>query len=458
MTEQSSLRKLITDSLLNFSRQSVSVFLGFITSILLARLLGVEGRGLYALVILIPTVLLQVLNSGIQSSVVYYVARKEEPFAQLVQKVMGLSFWISVIATALGLLLILLTYERFFQNVPLVWMLFGVFLAPVTLFINNSVAIFRGIEDFRTSNMIELIPQMVMLVVILIAVGVLDGGVLGAVSALFMGRLGAALFGMWQIWRLLRPKQAALITLRLPRDFLRKVMRYGVVSQISLVATLLNYRADVFILNALTDSTAVGLYDMAVQQVESLWMLSKSIGSVIFARSASLEGQDEERTRLTSLVTRHVLIFSILSSAVTYIVAEWGIVFFYGEDFRGSAYAIRALLPGIVALSASRVMSNDLAGRGKPGINAIHSILGATLNVILNLILIPEMGYIGTAIATTCSYTFVWVINIFTYAYITKSPWHRTIIPTKEDRVLWRQALQRLRIWWRGRKQKNKQT
>src|SRR5207244_886579 len=115
------------------------------------------------------------------------------------------------------------------------------------------------------------------------------------------------------------------------------------------------------------------------------------------------------------------------------VVAEWAIVMLFGEEFRSASLALRLLLPGIIMESVSKIIANDIAGRGRPGINAKLAALAAFINIVANLVLIPRLDFAGSAIATSISYSVLAVTLIFWFCRLTGSNWRELIIPTRED-------------------------
>ena len=75
--------------------------------------------------------------------------------------------------------------------------------------------------------------------------------------------------------------------------------------------------------------------------------------------------------------------------------------------------ALQALLAGIVALSAGRVLSNDIAGRGRLILNAYGGLAAVATNVVLNLLWIPRYGIVGAAWASTVSYSVSFLMALF---------------------------------------------
>ncbi len=60
---------------MTLGRQLLAAFAQFLLVVLIARELGPEGNGFYAMAILIPTMLANFLNFGVGPATVYYVSR-----------------------------------------------------------------------------------------------------------------------------------------------------------------------------------------------------------------------------------------------------------------------------------------------------------------------------------------------------------------------------------------------
>jgi len=91
------------------------------------------------------------------------------------------------------------------------------------------------------------------------------------------------------------------------------------------------------------------------------------------------------------------------------------------------------LLIGTLAVSGSRILANDLAGRGRPVINTYIAIVSATLNIILNAIFIPRNGISGAALASAISYFFMFFLKAIIYGIISGNKIKDIILIKKSD-------------------------
>lgn len=80
---------------------------------------------------------------------------------------------------------------------------------------------------------------------------------------------------------------------------------------------------------------------------------------------------------------------------------------------------MKILLPGIALLAVEKILSNDIAARGKPEINMYVSIFNVIFSTILNVFLIPMYGATGAAIATSISYSLSFIIKAVFFKRVT---------------------------------------
>ena len=425
------LRKFARDSGYNFIRQGWTIVLGILISILITRGLGRDNRGMYDMSIFLGSILSTFLNLGIGPATVYLVGRKSDDFSDIVRTNFALATWLSLGAVLIGLALVLGFGNTLFPGIPTSLLLISLFTVPLSFHQTFLLNTFQGLQDFRTYNLIQMSPQIVVAGMLVLLVWVLPGGVAGALAAYISGLITSTGLSFWIIRKRITPK--GMVSLRLGRKHERALINYGIRAHVGNILAFFNYRADVFILNILAGSVPVGLYSVAVGLAERLWLLPNAISTVLLPRIASLDGDESQRKVLTPMMSRYVFWASILTAIPAWFFAELVIVLLYSKDFTESAWALRALLPGTIFISVTKLLANDIAGRGFPGINSFQSFLSFILNVLINLFLIPRWGVVGVSLASTISYTFLGILKIITYHRITGVPASDLLILKRSD-------------------------
>ncbi len=149
----------------------------------------------------------------------------------------------------------------------------------------------------------------------------------------------------------------------------------------------------------------VGLYASAVKLSEIWLFVPVAIRTTFFptiVRSKTL-APAEYRQRIQRLLNLMVLL-SYGVAIPTTILAPFIIRFFYGAEFGDAAPMLTILIWSGVWSSLGLLRSAVIQSENRQILTLQASILGAVSNVLLNLVLIPPLGGIGSAIATTVSY------------------------------------------------------
>ena len=69
-------KAFIKNTFITLVGQSLTLILAFGSSIVIARVLGPKGQGIYALAVLLPTLLIAFTNIGIGPATVYHIGKK----------------------------------------------------------------------------------------------------------------------------------------------------------------------------------------------------------------------------------------------------------------------------------------------------------------------------------------------------------------------------------------------
>ncbi len=157
--------------------------------------------------------------------------------------------------------------------------------------------------------------------------------------------------------------------------------------------------------------TEVAIYNTILPTAELLLFISRPFAKVLFPLSSELWFmQDKRRLRSLLGITHKYLLLLLIPLALfvgylsTFILSQ-----FFGSVYVEGSFGLRILIVGILFSSLNLVGYAVLKGIGKTKEVAVIHIFINSLNVILNIILIPlfgslNQGYFGAIIATTCSF------------------------------------------------------
>lgn len=429
--EGAGLRKLGGNIVLTFTRQIFAALIALGTFSLIGRMLGPAGNGIFNMAILLPTFLMTLGTLGIDQSTTYFTSRRDFSLRTIVLGNFNLTTVLSVIVCAAGAALVLSAPERFFPNVPPALLLLGLLAVPPLLLLLFWKSVFQGTQEFKQFNFLSLLPQLLQLGFTLACVALFDLGVTGAILAYFLAQLVSAIVAWW----LVKPMTVASAANQAAERsaYYRQSIRYGWKAHVSGVLTFSNRRMSLYLVNLFVTPAAVGLYSVAVQLGEALWMWPQSISLALLPRVAELKDDEAKRRIVTPTISRINLVSSLLIGVVAYFVAPYFIPLLFGVAFTDAAQAFRWLLPGILASGFSRVLTNDILARGRVDITLYLSLVVVILTVGGNLLLLPSMGILGAALTTSITGIVNAVIRLFIYCKLASVPWWQPICSPRQD-------------------------
>jgi len=180
------------------------------------------------------------------------------------------------------------------------------------------------------------------------------------------------------------------------------------------VFIMIYFRIDQLMLFLMRGKESVGLYSAAVTLAEVPNIIIASLMIPIFPLLSNYFKNDKDsfiNIYRSSYKFAFILIIGI-AMAVT-ILAQSLIGLIYGKQFTGASSALAVLIWAELFVFFGTIQSNILIAVNKQKINLIFTSISAVTNVILNLLLIPVYGILGSAIATVISYSLVCVFSLF---------------------------------------------
>lgn len=406
-TSASVLRRNIGMTL---GRQLLAAFAQFLLVVLIARELGPEGNGFYAMAILIPTMLGNFLNLGVGPATVYYVSRNDFDVHQAVAGNTRIALVVAAIGVVCSLPVLLIWGADIFPGVPRALLYLGLASFPLTLILGYLNTILQGLEDFKAFNLTVLLPPYINLMGVIIALYLLPFGVAGAMVAYIVGQAT----GLLIVYMLLSRKKAVrhpVVSAPSQREYTGKILSYGWRAHLSNIVTFVNYRADIFLVNFFLTPVSTGIYVIAVQVAEKIWIPSQAASTVLLPRLSTMHDNPKARTALAIkafiAVTAITAIFSLGAAVVLCLFVSP----VFGEEYVEALPPFLWLLPGIITWAGARVFSNCIAAAGKPEWNMYAAICVLAINVTGNVVLIPKYGIVGAAWATSLAYCFDAVVK-----------------------------------------------
>jgi O-antigen/teichoic acid export membrane protein len=377
-------------------------------TVLVTRVTGAHGRGVYTLVYALANLASMITALGISWAGIYYIGKRLFPLADVASTLLTVSLAAAGVAVAGLAAAFFLFRSSYFHDVSLTQAVIMLVLAAIIQLMTTSSSIVLGMNRPLHFAGLSLLQFGVALVLqgILALVGSLTAT--SALVALSIGAASSAVVGLVLVGR------EVPLRLGLDSKILRSFFNFGIRGYIANLMQFMNYRLDALIVNGLLGLVSVGFYSIATAMAEALWYGANALALVLFPHVSSLERKEADR--ITPVVCRNAIFMTLVGALLMFVVSRQLILVVFGSGMTPALHPLWLLLPGIVTLTAAKVISSYLSGIGKPTYSTYVGAGTVILTVILDLLLIPRYGINGAAVASSIVYTltaatYIWILK-----------------------------------------------
>jgi O-antigen/teichoic acid export membrane protein/GT2 family glycosyltransferase len=246
---------------------------------------------------------------------------------------------------------------------------------------------------------------------------------LGIVLALG-GGLGFALVAWAAHWLLGAGAMAVVLARacgrpRWPGGASRTLLAFGSSQVIAALLMFLHMRVGLFVLRGFERAADVGQYAVAFGAAEILSFGGLAVGLVLFPRTVRSAAADPTGGReRAERAIRGTFAFTFVGAVLLVLGGPALVETIFGADFSQAGDPLRALCPGMVAVALIQVIRSDLTGRGRIWTVAAFDGMALVIASALALVLVPPFGTTGAAIAFSIAHTamLVGLLGVFVHA------------------------------------------
>ena len=388
----------------------VSAIISSVGTIFIARLLGSDLYGLYAIVLTAPHLIMIFRDWGVNSAMIRFTAqyRAENRIAEV--RSIFMSGLIFEIALGLALSAISFALSGFLAtsvfNRPTIAPLIQIASFSILTggLISAATAAFTGTEKMQL-NSIMIICQSIIKTLLVIALVILglstSGAVIGSTAAsLIAGLIGIIL--MWTIYKNL-PKP---VTLKLEiKAYIKEMLKYGVPLSVSAIIAgfLAQFYAFLLPIYYVTDNTMIGNYGIAHNFVVLIGFFATPITTMLFPAFSKLNAQKDKETlkNVYQFSIKYASLLVIPAAALVMSLSEPAVSTLFGTTYETAPLflallAISYLYTALGSLSTGNLISSQ----GQTKLVLKLTLLTAAIGFPMGSILILQFGVIGLIITT----------------------------------------------------------
>jgi O-antigen/teichoic acid export membrane protein len=387
----------------------LSTIISAVGTIVIARILGSDNMGLYAIALAAPNLISTFRDWGVTTAMIKYSAEynSENNVAKIRSVfVSGLAFEI-IVGLALSLLsLVLSQFLADFYGRPAIVQLIQIaslFILTGAL-VNTATSAFTGMEKMHLNSTMLIVQSLVktFLIIALVAVGL---GTLGAVIGFSVGVLVAGVTGvllMYMMYRSLsKPTGGKLELIKTTK----KMLKYGLPLSIGaiLAGFLLQFYSTIMAI-FVTNNSLIGNYSVASNFVVLITFFATPVTTMLFPAFSKLDAQKDRET-LKNVFQYSVKYAALIVMPVTVMVIALaqpaiGTIF---EDKYVEAPLYLALLSLNYLFSCLGNLSTGslINGQGYTKYNLKLTLLTVAIGFPLSYVLVSQFGIIGLIVTTT---------------------------------------------------------
>jgi O-antigen/teichoic acid export membrane protein len=403
------------------------IFVGLTTSIIMARSLGPEGKGLFSLAIISAGMIFIVVNLGVGAASGFMLGRRKISLEELAGNWLSLSMLIGATALALSFAIVPFLAPRWLPSVPLWAIALALLTLPSLILVYNFQMLFRANDDFRNFNIIEAMQPVSFLVFLLPFAFLSSGSLLASSLAAHLASNLVAGVGAALLMR-----RCVKLSVRWNGAVIGETLRFGVQHSLGNLLDFLNYRIDMLLMNYYLDPVHVGYYSISVLVAEKLWYLPNVLSAVLHPRVAHA-GDEADANRDTTSISRMTVFVIGIGCLAILLIGRPVVRLLYSDRFLPAVTPLFLLLPGIFMISLSKILQSDLTARGYPRANMWAGLAAVISNVVLNVILIPRIEINGAAIASTVSYSLYALVIVVYFMRVTGVRLATIVVPKAGD-------------------------
>lgn len=377
---------LLNGAMLHAAARVLTLGLGLALLIVVARL-GPEVQGALALFVAVESLLLA-LCSGLGLVLAREVSHAGALPASRVRALL-------LAATGLGLAaavpLALWAAASDAEPYRRLWLL--ALAAPILLWVPTASGLWLG-----QGRLLALNAPAVAAPALVLGMVVLAPGTPGVVTVLAAWVAGKTLVALLTGVAVLRGTSGAAPVPGLLRRHAGFVAMVGLANMVS----LLNLRATLFLVERMEGLAAAGVYSVAVQVAELLWVLSSAFTVAAYHRIGGADIDAAARVTLAALRTGLVL---VVAAAPVLGAAAWGLLPWLGVEYAAARVPLLILLPGVALYAGASSLSAFYTNlHGRPQWAARVAGLSLVLTLLCAALAVPRWGAIGAAAATSLAY------------------------------------------------------
>lgn len=395
-------KKIFADTGILLISQLISKSAAFFYTVFLAENLGVETFGLYTFAFSVFALISSISEFGISRYLIREVATEIKNPGLLLSQITFIRITFAIISICsfyligtifnIGLEKVNITLLLLLGTIPQ-----AIALTMDSLFIGLRKVIYSAVGLFSASISATFIG------IFLLTSGY---GIIGAISAMVISQLIYA-----TILIVLFSRQNFRLVFKLDLDLVKKSLSGSLIYGLLGVLGLLYFRIDAILLSLIKGDYDTGLYGASYRFLEAILFIPSAVNAVSFPIFAKLHTQNPAGLKAFYYKSLKIMVLLSFIITISYLFILPAVINIFLPSYLPAIISIQILaltIPFMFAHVPAVLLLTSSDSYLKPVL--YFSLITLSANIILNLLLIPEFGYVGSSIVTVFSEAISFII------------------------------------------------
>ncbi len=399
------MREFIKDLSNSILWKILNIIFSLLTGILLARLLGPEDRGIYALIILNITFLSLIINFGTTESIIFFIGKNKHNISKNFSSIFLFTLFLSFVP----IIFFSISGDKFnflFYGVDKAVIIYAT-LSIIPLTINTQIRhYFLGLKMINNYNILVFTEVFIGLLNLIVLFYFNIFSLTNVVICFFLMHLISSLFHFY----FFNFKHLSLYKFSFHHliDNLKLGAKYFLIGQ----SGFWQNRLLLLFIASFLGNKSVGLFTVAMSFSNFLLQIPNQISLILYPYISNFKNENDSNELTYKTVSLTFIFISIISFFII-ILMKPIINILYGYDYLEMYQVARILIISSLFSSVSSILLNYFGGIGKPNYNLIYSICNILILIIFSIFLIKYFDLIGASITRFISIFIPFIVLIY---------------------------------------------
>jgi len=385
----------------------LSVLIGTLTSIIIARVLGPEMRGEFAIITVWSSVFANLASFGINDGVGYFVGINKNRNIHYLQTGLAVVGFFSIILCFPSVLMIKYLMKTFSKEVTYAGMCtvgISLFLIPQFMLIQSYLQGKGLIKQLNIINILSTIIYFFMVIFAWIVSPRLNNVLILIILAYLLtyGILDIAV--IINLFKGTRKYKDKLDRAYLFIDFkeAKRLFSYGLSANLANMVNLLSAKLDQIFLSFLAEPISIGLYAISLNMMAPFSSIGNAVSTLALPMITSAVGIRKKSEIISKLYISYF--YSIIPPIlVVASLSKYIIISIFGKEYIGASEISRVILISSIFIGANQLGISILKAVGSPIKALICRVICLIILIISLNFLIARFNIIGAGIAVLIS-------------------------------------------------------